>query len=123
MSLTESERGEVSLKASSERRNEHADPQKRARIGQKCDYLLTFRGLAYQPEVLIGEVSGGLPEAPNWKVWYDFLIKLVLGSRDCLYRMEKSGSKSDEESVLMYCYQLHGMFVNMERYILYYSSV
>jgi hypothetical protein len=26
-----------------------------------------------QPEVLIGEAPGGLPEAPNWKVWYDFL--------------------------------------------------
>ncbi|KAG2172406.1 hypothetical protein INT43_004948 [Umbelopsis isabellina] len=88
--------GETTLNASSERR-----------IGQRCDYLLTYKGHALYPEVLIGEVSGGLPAGANWKTWYDFLMKLVLGSRDCILRtIEKCGEQG--KTSVMYSFQLSG---------------
>jgi hypothetical protein len=95
------------LNASSERRNKSSDPEVRARIGQRCDYLLTYKGHAIYPEVLIGEVSGGIPAGANWKTWYDFLIKLVLGSRDCILRIiERCGEQG--KTTVMYSFQLSG---------------
>jgi hypothetical protein len=65
------------------------------------------------PEVLIGEVSGGIPAGANWKTWYDFLIKLVLGSRDCILRiMEKCEEQG--KTTVMYSFQLSGKFGNQE---------
>ncbi|KAG2174760.1 hypothetical protein INT43_005818 [Umbelopsis isabellina] len=62
--------GEITLNASAERRNKTCDPEVRARIGQRCDYLLTYKGHAMCPEVLIGEVSGGIPAGANWKTCF-----------------------------------------------------
>ncbi|KAG2171258.1 hypothetical protein INT43_004112, partial [Umbelopsis isabellina] len=93
--------GETTLNASSERRNKSSDPEVRARIGQRCDYLLTYKGHAMYPEVLIGEVSGGIPAGANWKTWYDFLMKLVLGSRDCILRaIERCGEQGKTTVIL-----------------------
>lgn len=101
-------RGETSLRASSERRNKDADPELRAKIGQKCDYLLTYKGHAMAPEMLIGEVSGGIPPADNWKCWSDFLVKLVLGCKDCILRI-MDVCEENGKGTIMYCFQLHGM--------------
>ena len=43
--------------------------------------MLKYRGLGFEPELFIGEISGGVPAAANWKTWYDYVIKLVLGAR------------------------------------------
>ena len=103
-------RGEIALQALSERRNRNTDPQLRAKIGQKCDYTLKFDGLALSPELDIGEISGGIPPGAHWKTWYDFLVKLVLGSRDCIYRIyqEAEVEEAEEDGVVIYCFQLHG---------------
>jgi hypothetical protein len=108
--LTIRQRGEKSLQASAARRNDKLVPQLRSRIGQKCDYLLRYDAIGSRPELLIGEVSGGLPAAANWKSWQDFLVKIVLGSRDCLYKIY-SGCRNleiGEEQVIIYSFQLHG---------------
>lgn len=56
-------------------------------VKQRCDYLLTYKGHPFSPEVLMGEVSGGLPADANLKAWHDLLIKLVLGSRASILRV------------------------------------
>lgn len=59
------------------------------------------------PEVLIGEVSGGIPAGGNWKTWYDFLMQLVIGSRDCILRVvDKCGDQA--KNTVMYSFQLSG---------------
>lgn len=105
-------RGEITLNASAQRRNKSTDPGVRARVGQRCDCLLTYLGHAVCPEALIGEVSGGTPAGANWETWYDFLMKLVLGSRDCILRiMEKSGEQG--KSTVIYSFQLTGKLNNL----------
>ncbi|CAG8805267.1 16687_t:CDS:2, partial [Racocetra persica] len=80
--------GENSLVSSSERRNLNRDPQSQARIGQKCDITITSNKLGWSPELLIGEVSGGiLPQCSAHKAWED-KIKLGIGLRDILVRLE-----------------------------------
>ncbi|KAJ2960579.1 hypothetical protein NQZ79_g3999 [Umbelopsis isabellina] len=98
-----------SLPTSAARRNEQADQQIQSKIGQKCDYLLRYDAIGLQPEMLIGEISGGLPAAANWKSWHDFM-KLVLISRDCLARLGAIGaiSQSKEDHLVVYAFQLHG---------------
>jgi hypothetical protein len=81
--------GEKSLESSAERRNQGKDPQTRARIGQKSDLLISSMKLAWQPELLLGEVSGGVdPRCSKCKEWQD-KVKLMLGMRDILLRCER----------------------------------
>ncbi|CAG8776466.1 20972_t:CDS:2, partial [Cetraspora pellucida] len=80
--------GDTSLLSSSERRNLGRDPQTRAKIGQKCDMILFSNRLGWLPELLIGEVSGSiLPQCSSCKSWQD-KIKLIIGLRDVLVRLE-----------------------------------
>ncbi|KAG2179818.1 hypothetical protein INT43_003601 [Umbelopsis isabellina] len=98
--------GETSLKASADRRNWDVDPSEKSRIGQKTDYILNYLGMGVDAELFIGEVSGGLPKACNGKAWYDYLIKLVLGARDCLLRLQDYWGKDDDR--VFYFFQVHG---------------
>jgi hypothetical protein len=95
------------LKASKECRNKLVNPENRAIIGQKCDYILTYKGHSVCPELAIGEISGGLPEGAHWKMWHDYLIKLVLGARDCLERIYQA-AKVAEGDIVIYCFQVQG---------------
>ncbi|KAF0547672.1 hypothetical protein F8M41_000550 [Gigaspora margarita] len=80
--------GKNSLVNSSERRYLDRDPQSHARIGQKCDLVITSNKLCWFPELLIGEVSGGiLPQCSAHKAWED-KIRLGIGLRDVLVRLE-----------------------------------
>ncbi|RUP51903.1 hypothetical protein BC936DRAFT_144647 [Jimgerdemannia flammicorona] len=49
--------GEVTLNATSERRNKKRDPADRARSGYKMDVLVEFHGLHWKPEIDCGEIS------------------------------------------------------------------
>ncbi|CAG8611807.1 15029_t:CDS:10, partial [Funneliformis mosseae] len=41
-------------------RNKNSDPQSQSRMGQKCDLIVTANRISWKPELLIGEVSGGI---------------------------------------------------------------
>jgi hypothetical protein len=47
-------------------------------------------------ELFIGEISGGLPMSGNEKGWYVYLIKLTLGARDCLLRLQDHLGKDND---------------------------
>lgn len=85
------------------------DPSENARIGQKTDYILNYLGMGVDAELLIGEISGGLPRATNGKAWHDYLIKLVLGARDCLLRLQDYWGKDDDR--VFYFFQVHGKLI------------
>jgi hypothetical protein len=106
--LNKVQRGETSLKASADRRNRALDPSERGRIGQKTDYILNYLGMGVDAELFIGEISGGLPKAGNCKAWYDYLIKLILGARDCLLRLQDHWGNDDDR--VFYFFQVHGKY-------------
>jgi hypothetical protein len=70
--------------------------------------MLKFDGLSFSPEVVIGELSGGMPPGANWKTWYDFLVKLVLGSRDCICGEYTRRLRLKKAVSLYTAFQLHG---------------
>ncbi|CAG8677276.1 11543_t:CDS:2 [Funneliformis mosseae] len=99
--------GEKSLKSSSERRNRNSDPQSQSRIGQKCDLIVTANRISWKPELLIGEVSGGvLPGCSRCKSWKD-KIKLAWGLRDSLIRSENE-LEIDVDSLVVWGVQIVG---------------
>ncbi|CAG8567493.1 7770_t:CDS:2 [Funneliformis caledonium] len=99
--------GEKSLKSSSERRNKNSDPQSQSRMGQKCDLIVTANRISWKPELLIGEVSGGvLPGCSRCKSWKD-KIKLAWGLRDSLIRSENE-LEIDVDSLVVWGVQIVG---------------
>lgn len=104
-------RGDLMLKATCLRKATQSSPQDRAPSGKKIDYLVKSKALSWHPEVLIGEISGGLPRCANWKYWHDFMMRCALGSRDCLWRIAQEipdVTSNDLEKSKMYSFQLAG---------------
>lgn len=99
--------GERSLESSSERRNKNSDPQLQSRVSQKCNVIVTSNRISWKPELLIGEVSGGiLPGCSRCKSWKD-KIKLARGLRNALIRCENE-LEIDVDSLVVWGVQVVG---------------
>lgn len=84
--------------------------QDRARMGMRVDYRLVSQS-SMEAELLFGETSGGLSRCAHGKLWYDYLIKLAIGSRDSLLSLMADLSRLDQaapESLKVFSFQLVG---------------
>ena len=78
------------------------------RIGQKSDLVVTANRISWKPELLIGEVSGGvLPGCSRCESWKD-KIKLARGLRDVLIKYE-SELEVDVDDLLVWGVQIIGV--------------
>ena len=99
------------MTATSARKSTQKDPQLRAPMGKKCDYIVLCKSIAWSPKLLIGELSGGLSRCSQRKFWHDLLIKCALGSREYIWRILNEMPNltiSDLETIKIYSYQLAG---------------
>ena len=114
-------RGEVQALATSNARNENADPFKKARVGRKVDMkAILIRTNKF--EVIYGEVAGGLgpfgiPAACRKKRFLD-KVKLMTIMRDSINQLLKECKNVTDENrkeIIVYGWLQVGKF-NMRRF-------